>query len=366
MKFSVDAKVLAGALAFVGRAISPRPSHPVLACVVIRTISSGLSLSGFDLSTGLIKYIDSETIAEGSVAVPFKLFNDIVSKLSGGVVASVILEEETGSTRMTLVAESGQYTLSCMDVSYYPEMPECTGDSFSIPTATLSDGLDHVIPFASTDDTKQVLTGVHIVCKDSEIEFASTDGHRLAVFSAKLEEPLEGFALTIPSKSLTAIAKMGGDSINIAIGESIVKFHCDDSIMICRVLDGKYPAYKQLIPTQYAGEVFINPRQMLSALDRLGLFTDGKNNIVTLDIGTDKIIGQVEVSEMGQGVESIPCEPQRLYPLTIGFNIKYLQDGLKAISGKCRAAYNQPDRPVVFKNEEGNFLYLAMPVHARQ
>ena len=282
MQFSIDAKVLSESLSFVGKVVSSRPTHPVLACVLVESGANGIQLTGFDLSTALVRFVECELFDGGKVAIPYQLVNNVVSKLSGQITVAAIYDDEKASTTITIKSDNGEYTFQGMIAEDYPQLPECTGDSLELPTDLLAKGLDATIPFASIDDTKAILTGVRIACKDNQLELASTDGHRLGVASFKLEQSVQDFAVTLPSKSLMALSKLEGDTVYLSVNEVNARFEVGETTLICRLLDGHYPQYRQLIPNQFSRKVTVTKRQLLTALDRLQVLTDQKSSLASI------------------------------------------------------------------------------------
>lgn len=363
MQFFIDAKVLSNALGFVGRAINARPSYPVLACVLVEPFEDGfLTLTGFDLSTGLVKKIDADVESSGKVAIPHKLFSDIVSKLSGELIVSAIYDEEQNSTTVKVKSESGEYSFAAMDAEDFPGLTECIGSPLELPADILAQGLERTIPFASIDETKQVLTGVRLSCADNSLEFAATNGHVLGKVKFSLENDVSDFAVTLPSKSVGALSKMEGDLVKVTVDHIAARFECGDSTLVCRLLEGSYPQYNQLIPVKFAGTANASKRQLLGALDRLNVLADQKSQLVSLEIFPDKIIGRSQSADVGNGVEKIPAESNVYEPIQIGFNNAYLINGLKVIGGDFSINFNANNQPVVFKDKDIDFTYLVMPV----
>jgi DNA polymerase-3 subunit beta len=368
MQFSIDAKVLSESLSFVGKAVPSRPSHPVLACVLVESGSNGIQLTGFDLSTALVRFVECDLFTGGKVAIPYQIVNNVVSKLSGQITVAAIYDDEKASTTITIKSDNGEYSFSGMSAEDYPQLPECTGDKLELPSDLLSQGLDLTIPFASIDDTKQVLTGVRIICKDNQLEFASTDGHRLAVASFKLEQSVQDFAVTLHGKSLTALSKLDGETVFLSVNEVNARFQVGETTLICRLLDGNYPQYQQLMPRQFSRKVTVTKRHLLSALDRLQFLTDQKSSLAFIKFFTNFLEAKTSATNLGNGKETVPCESVGNFVsndgvnFEIAFNNKYVMDGLKQIDGLVTISLNENNQPFVFSPEDGSFRYLVMPV----
>jgi DNA polymerase-3 subunit beta len=249
----------------------------------------------------------------------------------------------------------------------------------------LTEGLKGALFAASTDETKQVLTGVHLAGTQDSLEFAATDGHRLAVVETTLQpqtdeegepeespnlEGLEGFQATIPARALREVERMlanrsATDTIALYVDEAQVVFELGEQRLTVRKLDGAYPAYQQLIPRQFSRSISLERKRFLSSLERVSVLADQKNNLVkcTFDGEEEQVSLSVEAQDLGSAKESMPAE------ITgesgeIAFNVKYLMDGLKALPAKeIKIQLNQGNQPVIFTPLGGlKMTYLVMPV----
>src|ERR687885_1214896 len=177
-------------LSLVTRAVPSRPTHPVLGNVLVSgdTQTQQVRLTAFDLSLGIQTSFTAQVLQDGEVAIPAKLLNDIVSRLPEG---EITLEDqagesvnETDSDRriVTLTSVSGRYQVRGMSSEEFPELPQIAAAvAVHLPVEALVEGLRGSLFATSSDETKQVLTGVHLTMQQDSLEFAATDGHRLAV-----------------------------------------------------------------------------------------------------------------------------------------------------------------------------------------
>lgn len=230
----------------------------------------------------------------------------------------------------------------------------------------------------SADETKQVLTGVHLTVKQDTLEFAATDGHRLAVVETTNERPLEAdeqqLEVTVPARALRELERMlahnaaSDEPIALYLDQGQVVFAWANQRLTSRTLEGQYPAYRQLIPRQFERQVTVERRQFLSTLERIAVLADQKNNIVKLSIDANeqKLTLSCEAQEMGSGRESMPAQISGT-DIDIAFNVKYLMEGLKALSAsEIQMHLNQELTPVIFTPLGGfKMTYLAMPIQLR-
>ncbi|WP_414620033.1 DNA polymerase III subunit beta [Calothrix sp. CCY 0018] len=377
-------------LSLTFRAVPSRPTHPILANVLLQAdaANSQVSLTAFDLSLGIRTSFNAEVLEGGTITLPAKLLNDIVSRLPEG---EIILDDtipdkvdgqqpvDNGLT-VTLKPKSGRYQVRAMGAEEFPELPVTENDkAIHLPISALIEGLGGCLFATSADESKQVLTGVHLTVKQDTLEFAATDGHRLAVVETTNEnlnddEQPDSVQVTLPSKALRELERMLAHSskedepVAMYFDSGQVVFEWQNQRLTSRTLEGQYPAYRQLIPNSFERELTLDRRQLISALERIAVLADQKNNIAKLSIDSEsqEITLSVETQEIGSGMESMPAQIKG-DDIDIAFNIKYLMEGLKALpSVEIQMQLNNNLAPVIFSPVGGiKMTYLAMPVQLR-
>ncbi len=361
----------------VSRVVTSRPSHPVLANVLLKADADRqqVSLTGFDLSLGVQTSFGAQVHQDGMLTLPAKLLGDIVSRLPEG---EIVLDDTEGEATVTLTCTAGRYQMRGMGAEEFPELPSIVeAEVIYLPVDALSDGLRGSLFATSSDESKQVLTGVHLTAEADGLEFAATDGHRLAVVqtvetdAAPSEDRL--LDVTVPAKALRELERMM--QINPASEAVAVRF--DQGQLVCewanqrltsRLIEGQYPNYRQLIPRQFSRQMTVERRLFISALERIGVLADQKNSIVklALDSAKQEIILSVEAQDVGNGREAIPAQVSG-EDLEIAFNVRYLLEGLKAFNtGDVQMQFNTATSPSVLNPVGGmKMTYLVMPVQVR-
>lgn len=381
MKLVCSQSDLSTNLSLVSRAVPSRPSHPVLANVLLQadTDTKQVSLTAFDLSLGIRTSFNAEVIEGGAIALPAKLLVDITSRLPEG---EITLDDESADSTgegiiVTLKPKTGKYQVRAMGAEEFPELPVIeSSEAIELTTAALIEGLKGSLFATSTDETKQVLTGLHLTVKQDSLEFAATDGHRLAVLETTNERPLEGneqLEVTVPAKTLRELQRMlahssSETSVSLYLDQGQIVFAWQNQRLTSRTLEGQYPAYQQLIPRQFERQVVLERRQFISTLERIAVLADQKNNIVkvSIDNANQEITLSCEAQDVGSGTESMPAQISG-ENIDIAFNVKYLMEGLKELpSAEIQMHLNQSLTPVIFTPLGGlKMTYLAMPVQLR-
>jgi DNA polymerase-3 subunit beta len=395
MKLVCSQSELSASLQLVSRAVSARPTHPVLANVLL-TADAGtgrLSLTGFDLSLGIQTSLAASVESSGAITLPSRLFVEIVSRLSTD--SPITLSCEEGQDQVELTSRSGSYQMRGLSAEDFPDLPLLqTGSPIRLNVEALVRGLRATLFASSGDEAKQLLTGVHLGFENRGLECAATDGHRLSVLrleNAALaangpaandddlhhdlpsEAASDRFAVTVPARSLRELERL----LSGRQSEEAVSLYCDrgqvvflwaDQVLTSRSLDGTYPNYRQLIPTSFSRSLELDRRGFITALERVAVLADQHNNVVK--ISGDPATGQLHISadaqDVGSGSEDLAAVV-RGEPIAIAFNVRYVLDGLKAMAAdRVELRCNAPTTPAVLVPvDDPTFTYLVMPVQIR-
>ena len=390
MKIVCSSQDLKNNLSLVSRAVPSRAEPAVLANVlmVATEATQKVSMVAFDGSMGIKTSFNAEVIEEGSITLPAKLFNDIVTRLPEMEVTLDVGDVEENFVA-TISSVGGEFKLTGIDAEEFPELPAVEGEQkMELPIALLNEGLGGCLFAASTELSKQVLTGVHLKTKalaqgnnTDILEFAATDSHRLAVVATDLnredsesesEIALPEFSVTIPAKALRELERIVGDAsaterVKVSFDDVVMIFELGDRLLTSAKIPGDYPAYGQLIPQNFAREMIVNRKRLLSSLELVAVLAQ-KNNLVKFSLSND--LGELTVSadaqDIGNAKQSLPAEIIG-EDIEIAFNIKYLMDGLKALPAEeIKMQLNEGHQPVIFSPLGGlDMTYLVMPVQLR-
>lgn len=379
MKFVCTQNELNTHLSLVNRAVPSRPSHPVLANIRLNADADQqqISLTGFDLSLGIQTSFSAQVEDEGLLTLPSKLLSDIVSRLPDG---EIMIDDEAGESMVTITSASGRYQVRGMSADEYPELPTLEGDLTTLPIESFLEGLRGSLFATSADETKQVLTGVHVTVAPDMIEFAATDGHRLSVVQTVAEETDapnakaddQKFDVTVPAKALRELEKMmqmqQGSDVSVRFDQGQMTFEWKHQRLTSRLLEGQYPNYRQLIPNQFSRQLTVERRLLVGALERIAVLADQRNSIIkmSLDPKSETIVLSVDAQDVGSGREEIPAQISG-EELDIAFNVKYLLEGLKALTtNEVQMQFNTATSPSVLSPLGGlKMTYLVMPVQIR-
>ncbi len=369
-------------LASVGRAVASRPALPVLSNVLLEADaeSGRVALTAFDLNLGIRSEFEATVFQSGRSTIPARLLGDIVSRLPAG---EITLEQATEDSMIQLSSRVGQYQIRGMAADDYPALPELmAAEHLEVGVESLLQGISQTLFAASHDETKQVLTGVHmrLVGGDNAeplLEFAATDGHRLATATIPLlvdegSPRPETLDFTIPLRTVKELERILGHqtaaTLSLKFDPSQAQFGMEGHLITSRLLDGQYPDYNRLLPSQFARVVTIERRPLIEALERIAILAAQKNDIIKMELDPEAqtILISAEAPDVGDGKESLAMQMSG-EALEIAFNVKYLLDALKVFNTQdVKFQSNGEQQPVVWEPLGAmQMRYLVMPVKIR-
>lgn len=381
MKFVCAQNQLTTALGQVKNAVASRPNHVILANIlfVADAANQTLCLTAFDLNLAIEVNLSAKVLEAGMITMPARLLGDIVTKLPNEDVTVQVVE---GENIVAIACGSGKYQLHGLPAAEFPELPQIDADSqvIYLPVENLIAGLNGTLFATSTDETKRILTGVHLSFEHQNLEFAATDGHRLAIVEtlvdpvdlAEASKSKDNLAITIPARTLKELERILSHYQELAIAvkfdQNQMIFEGNDQKLTSRLIDGSYPNYRQLLPKTFERQITVERKLFMSASERVAVLADQKNNIVKIAIDplNQEIALSVDAPEIATGRESLPAQVSG-DQLEIAFNVKYLLDGLKALpSQEIILQMNTATSPaVIVPIGELKISYLIMPVQIR-
>ena len=371
MKFAVERDSLVDAVNWVSKSISNRPITTALLGIVIDA-SEEVTLSGSDLETSAKAKFKAEVSQKGKVLVPGRLLAEISRSLPAKPI-SFILE----GSRVLVSAGNAKFTLPTLPLSEYPTLPELPAASGSLNSDSFATAVNQVAVAAGKDDSLPTLTGVFVEINKNQITLAATDRYRLAVkeltWSAQ-DANIETTSL-LRARTLADAAKslIGSTQVTIALApattnEKLVGFISEGKTMTSRVLDGSFPPFRHLLPSESTADAIIEVAPFLDSVRRVALVTDKtvplrlnfSNNTLQLEAGTGDEAQASEKLDINYKGEDI----------NIAFNPTFLTDGLTAINTAfVHISFTGANKPAVLtgQTEAGsapitNYKYLLMPM----
>ena len=371
MKFLVEPTELVDAVNWVARSLSSRPIKPELLGIMI-DVDTSITLTGSDLETSTKAILKADISAKGKVLVPGRLLAEIARSLPNKPITFVL-----DGTRVLVTAGTAKFTLPTLSVNEYPNLPELPETAGVIPSDVFAHAVNQVAIAAGKDDSLPTLTGVHIEINHNKITLAATDRYRLAVrelnWQAKNSEIevntlVRARTLADAAKSLTAHSQVTLALSPLGSNERLIGFLSELKTMTSRTLDGTFPPFKHLLPTNSVAQATIEVGPFLDSVRRVALVTD-KTVPLRLIFTPNSLQLEAGAGEDAQATEELDI----IYtgePISIAFNPQYLTDGLQAIGTPyVQINFTGASKPAVLtgKHElngarDESYQYLLMPM----
>jgi DNA polymerase III subunit beta len=367
MKLSVSRDAFLARLGVAARGVSTRSSIQTLSGVRIgEAEGGGVELQATDMEIGIRVKVDAEVEGGGTpIVLPGRLLLDVVRSLPNDDLA---LEYRSQTQDVEIVSGTAKFHLRTLPTEDFPKLPERDdASSVSVPAQAFIDTVNRVGRAASRDEARPHLTGVLVSASGNELRMVATDSYRLAVKETKLESALAGeLEVNVPVRALQELTRVaaadGVETIEVTAKENQVIFRAGDVVLSSRLIEGRFPNYKQLLPESYEHELRLSRAELLDVVKRISLMAQ-KNAPLRMKFDDGALEVSAETPDIGEARESLPA-PFKGETLEIGFNPEFLQDGLdSAESEELVFKLISPHRPgLIQSGDDGGFIYLVMPV----
>lgn len=364
MKLSCLQENLSKGLSVVSRLVATRGTLEILSNILLATENGRLKLSATNLEIGINYKIGAKVDNEGALTVPARLFSEFISQLPAGKVDLFVAEN-------TLATKAGQFesNIKGLPADEFPLIPRIKDKkTASCVAKELKEGIQLVVFSAAPDETRPVLSGIYFRIEKGKLTLAATDSYRLAekVIATKGNESAVKEAI-IPARSMMELARIldkPEQEVNIFLDETQVMFETEDLDFTSRLVEGKFPDYKQIIPASYETKADFNLTEFTNIIRVASLFSQESAGSVTLQFSPK---GKIEALSSGSqfGESTAGCNATvEGKEAEIIFNSKYLLDALTNLgSGNATLEVSGKLNPGVLKKEnDKNYLYVIMPL----
>ncbi|PIU66197.1 MAG: DNA polymerase III subunit beta [Armatimonadetes bacterium CG07_land_8_20_14_0_80_40_9] len=367
MKITCDKGTLKEGIQTVQRAVPLHPTLPILSNLLLEAKGSQLKLVATDLEMSVQCFIPVEVFDEGSITIPVRVIGDLVSNLPE---AKVDLEVKEGEMVMKLRCERSSYNMNGLSVEEFPLLPEMGEEGYwEIGQKIFKEMIDKVIfSAASVTEGRAVLTGSLLVIEEGNFKMVATDGHRLSFVSLAVGGlPKEGVSIIVPTRALLELSRILSnqekEKVKVTISENQVLFNLGSKLVSSRTIEGQFPDYRRVIPSDYKAKWKANVEELRGAMRRAVTMAREGTNTVKIVTEGDQLKISSFAQDVGQGEDLVKIEREG-EDLEVAFNVSYLLDALARIeseraevdlSGELSAAVIKPEG-------EENCLYVVMPV----
>ena len=361
MKLQVTQENLNRALNAVARVANTRGTLPILANVLIKTSSNRLSISATNLDIAITQFIGAKVSEEGSITVPARLMQDFVNSLPDGVI-----ELDLQATKLHVTTDQYKSVVNGIVADDFPVMPAIEGGSeWTIKSGDFKKALQQVAFAASSDETRPVLTGVLLRTFEGSLHMAATDSYRLAERQLGVND--QDIKLLIPASAMHDLLRVIGDEdqdLHITHDEQQVLFQIGDVELVTRLVDGKYPDYRKLIPNKFATQATLKRSDLVNVTKVSSLFARESAGSVTIEIDdkNNQLSIRSVASQLGENTATADAKVKGSGSITL--NSRYLLDALNAFSSdEVVFSFNGKLEPTLI-SDAGNAAYqhVIMPL----
>ena len=368
MKFNVNQQDLQQALSYCQGVIEKRSTLPILSNVLLDASNSQLTITATDLDVIFVHQIKNiEVIEDGKTTTTSSIMYDIVRKFSSGKKINISLSD---ASKLQLESEKSIFNLNCISPSEFPLTDENFNDNeFSINSKNLLKLLNKCKFSISNDEKRHYLSGIYFhqteVEEKNYLTAAATDSHRMSISKIRLDQKISFDPIILPKKTIFQVVSLLDNydgEVKISNIKSKIKFELNNSILISKLIDGKFPNYIQVIPKNNQKKLEIDLKLFLGSVDRVASVSLDKKDGVKFSLTKDALNLSVNNTNSGDGNETLNVKFD--HDLEISFNSRYLIDIASQLDGKnIEIFFNDTGSPALIRDpSDFDSIYVVMPM----
>jgi DNA polymerase-3 subunit beta len=368
MNFIVSSTQLQRQLQTLSGVLNTSNTLPILDHVLFELAPQQLKITATDLETTISATIKVESNSEGKLAVPARLLLDTVKTFP----EQPLTFSQADNNTLEISSEQGKYALAYANADEYPQAADVVdASSLTIQGDTLATAINNTIFASGNDDLRPVMSGVFFQLSSSGMTFVATDAHKLVKYERTDVVAPETAEFIMPKKPLNLLKSVligSEEDVTVNYNNSNVQFSFDDTVVICRLIDGKYPNYEAVIPKENPNVMSINRVQLLNTVKRVSIFSNKTTHQIRLRIaGAELHISAEDIDYSNKAEERLTCSFQG-DDMQIGFNARFLTEMLSNLSSdEIQLELSLPNRagiitPVDGLEEGEQVTMLVMPV----
>ena len=368
MKFIVSSSYLLKQLQVLGNVINSSNTLPILDNFLFDLDHNVLTVSASDLETTMSATLDIDSESKGSVAVPAKLLLEILKTFPEQPLTFTVEENNT----IEISSNSGKYAVAYAPSDEFPKSVNLDDPSVTlVPADVLATAISKTIFAAGNDDLRPVMSGVFFQFSPQGLIFVATDAHKLVKYARTDVTASQVADFIMPKKPLNILKNILGTSgaeVKIEYNDSNAAFSFDNYVLMCRLIDGKYPNYEAVIPKENPNKLMIDRSQFLSSVRRVAIFSNKTTHQIRLKIaGAELNVSAEDIDYSNKAEERLTCDYQG-DDMQIGYNSRFLTEMLTNLqSDMIMLEMSLPNRagiltPVDGLEEGETVTMLVMPV----
>lgn len=362
MRVICSRKSLQEGVQTVARAVSSRTSLPILGHIMMKTEDDRLRLVAYDLEIGLEHIVEASVQEPGALTIPARVVSDIISTFPD---TDVQLSTEPNGT-VNLKCGTSDFSILGLPPEEFPMLPEVTEEvKFKIDSGVLREGIAKTIFAVSTDESRVILTGMLLQIGSNQLKLVSTDTHRLCVFDCPISDCEGSVNAIVPARAMQEVTRIADDGeVDVVISPSQIKFTSDDTVLVSRLIEGQFPNFEKVIPTEFNRKLIVPTELFAQAMRRVEIVARESSQRTKFTIANGTLTLTAESPTIGRAHEEVEVIKEG-EDIRLAFNAKYILDVLGVVeteaieielSGEVSPALIRPQG-------KDNYLYLLMPMH---
>lgn len=372
MKFVVSSTELLSHLSAISKVISSKSTMPILDNFLFQLSETELTITASDLESTLITSLELDNIeGEGAVAVPAKLITDTLKEFPEQPLTFQIDSE---SFQVEIFSDNGKFSIMGQDPEDFPEQPELDEEgasSIDVSHVVLLRGIEKTLFATADDELRPVMNGIYVELSPDFMSFVASDAHKLVRYrrtDAKAEFESSFILPKKPASLLKGLLPKEEFDVKLEFDDKNAFFTLSNYKLICRLVEGNYPAYNSVIPTNNPNSMVIDRLNFFNTVKRVSVFSNQASNLIKLNINDNKLVVSAQDIDFSiSAVERLGCEYEG-EEIEIGFKSTFLQEILTNISsGDVKVELSDPTRaglllPAETDDEDEDMLMLLMPM----
>jgi DNA polymerase-3 subunit beta len=352
--------------------VAGRTTLPILSHVLLEAADGKLSLTAYDMELGAKSAIAVEVGEAGALTVPARLMSDIVAALPDATIAM----ESQGRNVLEVKCGAADYTINGLAAEEYPALPEVEAEaSFEISQAGMKDMIGSTIFAVSTDETRAILTGALLSWDAESFKVVTTDSYRLAVKTAKQGEAKQiageqKWTTIVPARALQELNRMLDPEaeetpVKVRASGQQIAFESGPYTLVSRLIEGQFPSYERVIPTETQSSITVNREALLGAIKRAAIVARAEASKVVFQAAEGQLTISAESGDVGRAHEELAATTEG-EEITIAFNAEYLVDALGVMGSESVIwqLSGSLSTVLVKGTDDPDYLYMVAPMQA--
>ncbi len=368
MNFVVSSSTLSKSLQSISGVLSTSNTLPILDNFLFEIEDGVLNVSASDAETMIRTRIDIHSSEENlKICIPAKLLMDILKNLPE---QPCTFKVDSSNFEIEIAYDNGKSKMVGFDGDDFPKTPEVENPSvIKITGDIITTAINKTLFATGVDDLRPVMSGVFCEFSPENITFVATDAHKLVRYTRTDSQATSSSSFILPKKPLNLLKSTvsSDEEVQLEYNDSNAVFTFGDIVLVCRLIDGKYPNYEAVIPKENPNVLTIDRLQFLSSVKRVSIFANKTTHQIKLKLaGSELTLSAEDIDFSNEAKERITCNYSG-EDLEIGFNSRFLMEMLNNLDSKeVKLEMSEPSRAGLLmpaeSNENEDILMLVMPV----